>query len=360
MTSTVPSLSAISPPAREPVPTDGEVLLAVTDLHVHFSTDHGELPAVDGVSFSVKRGRTLALVGESGCGKSVTAYAILRLVPKPGRIVRGRMVLYSRRAGPIDITGLGESEDRLYQLRGGLVSMVFQEPMTALSPVHTVGDQISEAILLHREMTAAEARRIGIDMLKKVGVAAPERRFDQYPHEISGGMRQRAVIAMALVCQPELLIADEPTTALDVTTQAQILGLIRSYQHDTGCSVLLITHDFGVVAQTADEVAVMYLGRIVELGNVRDILQRPGHPYTQGLLKSLPSLNASGRLAAIPGMVPSFAAIPSGCGFHPRCAHAMTGLCDVGGAPALRALAPGHAVACVRAEEIAAAAGHAP
>ena len=351
------SLCVIPPAARAPAPTAGEILLAVEDLHAHFPTGHGELPAVDGVSFSIKRGRTLALVGESGCGKSVTAYAILRLVPKPGRIVRGRMILYSQRAGPIDIAALGDSDDQLYQLRGGLVSMVFQEPMTALSPVHTVGDQISEAILLHRDVTTAEARRLGIDMLKKVGVAAPERRYDQYPHEISGGMRQRAVIAMALVCEPELLIADEPTTALDVTTQAQILGLIRSFQHDTGCAVLLITHDFGVVAQTADEVAVMYLGRIVEHGNVRDILRRPGHPYTQGLLKSLPSLNVSGRLAAIPGTVPSFAAIPAGCGFHPRCPHAQAGLCDVGGAPALHALAPGHAVACVRAEEIAAATG---
>jgi oligopeptide/dipeptide ABC transporter ATP-binding protein len=347
------------PPAPESVTTDGEVLLTVEDLHAHFFTEHGELPAVDGVSFSIKRGRTLALVGESGCGKSVTAHAILRLIPTPGRIVRGRMVLYSRRAGTIDIATLEEGDDSLYQVRGGLVSMIFQEPMTALSPVHTVGSQISEAILLHREVTAAAARHMGIDMLRRVGVAAPERRYDQFPHEISGGMRQRAVIAMALVCNPELLIADEPTTALDMTTQAQILGLIKAFQRDTGCSVLFITHDLGVVAQTADDIAVMYLGRIVEHGNVRDILKRPGHPYTQGLLRSLPSLNTGGRLAAIPGVVPSLTAIPTGCGFHPRCPHARTGLCDVGGAPALRTLAPGHSVACVRAEEIAVGNNHA-
>jgi len=263
------------------------------------------------------------------------------------------MVLHSRRAGSIDLAGLEEGDELLYRVRGGLVSIIFQEPVTALSPVHTVGDQISEAILLHRAVAAADARRIGIDMLKRVGVSAPERRFDQYPHEISGGMRQRAVIAMALASNPELLIADEPTTALDVTTQAQILDLIRSYQHDTGCAVLLITHDLGVVAQSADEVAVMYLGRIVEHGSVRDILKHPVHPYTRGLLRSLPSQNAGDRLAAIPGTVPSFAAIPKGCGFHPRCPHAQTGRCDVGGAPPLRALAPGHAAACVRAEEIA-------
>jgi len=342
------------PPAPESVASDGEVLLAVEDLHVHFFTDNGELSAVDGVSFSIQRGRTLALVGESGCGKSVTAYSILRLIPKPGRVVRGRMVLYSRRAGIIDIGGLGEGDDLLYQVRGGLVSMIFQEPMTALSPVHTVGSQISEAILLHREVTAVEARRIGIDMLRRVGVAAPEHRFDQYPHEISGGMRQRAVIAMALVCNPELLIADEPTTALDMTTQAQILGLIKAFQRDIGCSILFITHDLGVVAQTADDIAVMYLGRIVEHGNVHDVLRHPGHPYTQGLLRSLPSLNTGGHLAAIPGAVPSLTAIPAGCGFHPRCPHARAGLCDIGGAPALRTFAPAHSVACVRAEEIAA------
>jgi oligopeptide/dipeptide ABC transporter ATP-binding protein len=231
--------------------------------------------------------------------------------------------------------------------------MIFQEPMTALSPVHTVGDQIAEAILLHQESTPAAARQRAIDMLRKVGVSAPERRVDQYPHEMSGGMRQRVVIAMALVCNPELLIADEPTTALDVTLQAQILGLIKSLQAEIGCSVLLITHDLGVVAQTADEVAVMYLGRIVESGPVRRILKSPAHPYTQGLLRSLPSLNSGGRLASIPGTVPSLSAIPRGCPFHPRCEHAAVGRCDAGAPPPLEEHGPGHRVACVRADELA-------
>ena len=328
------------------------MLLSVEDLCVHFLTRQGALPAVDGVSFTIKRGRTLALVGESGCGKSVTSYALLRLTPSPGRIVRGRVVLRSRRAGVIDITGLREDDDRLYQLRGGLVSMIFQEPMTALSPVHTVGDQISEALRLHRAMPGAEARRAGIDLLRQVGLAAPERHFDHYPHEFSGGMRQRAIIAMALASHPELLIADEPTTALDVTTQAQILGLIKTLQHDIGCAVLLITHDFGVVAQTADDVAVMYLGRIVERGRVRDVLTHPRHPYTLGLLRSLPGADVGGRLAAIPGAVPSFADIPGGCSFHPRCPQAQAGRCDRGGSPVLRLLAPDHAAACIRAEEL--------
>jgi peptide/nickel transport system ATP-binding protein len=334
--------------------TDDEMLLLVEDLGVRFFTDHGDLRAVDGVSLRIDRGRTLALVGESGCGKSVTSYSILRLIQEPGRIVSGRILLFSQRAGRIDITGLGETDDLLYRLRGGLVSLIFQEPATALSPVHRVGDQIVEAIRLHQEVTPAAARRLALDLLKRVGVSAPERRFNQYPHEFSGGMRQRAVIAMALGCKPELLIADEPTTALDVTTQAQILALIKELQRDLGCSVLLITHDFGVVAQMADDVAVMYLGRIVEQGSVRDILRHPRHPYTQGLLRSLPSMNTDGRLAGIPGTVPSLTAIPAGCAFHPRCPHARPGLCDRGSAPPLRPLGPGHAAACLRAEEIAA------
>lgn len=327
-------------------------LLDVVELKTHFFTDDGVLPAVDGVTFSIARGHTLALVGESGCGKSVTSYSILRLIQKPGRIVGGKIMLHSQRSGSIDLAQLDEDDDRLFHVRGGMVSMIFQEPMTALSPVHTVGDQICEAILLHQKPTKAEARQRAIEMLKKVGVSAPERRVDQYPHEMSGGMRQRVVIAMALVCNPELLIADEPTTALDVTLQAQILGLIKSLQREVGCSVLLITHDLGVVAQTADEVAVMYLGRIVETGTVRQLLKTPRHPYTRGLLRSLPSLNSGRRLASIPGSVPLLSAIPSGCPFHPRCEFAMAGQCDIGGPPSLDPVAPGHYVACVRAREI--------
>jgi oligopeptide/dipeptide ABC transporter ATP-binding protein len=333
--------------------TRNDVVLDVEDLQTHFETDEGAwLPAVNGVSFSIRRGRTLALVGESGCGKSVTSYSLLRLIQRPGRIVDGRVTLHSARAGEIEITALPADSAKLREVRGGLVSMIFQEPMTALSPVHTVGSQIAEVILLHTHVSKAEARRRGIEMLGKVGISAPERRYDQYPHEMSGGMRQRVMIAMALVCAPELLIADEPTTALDVTIQAQILGLIRSLQREIGCSVLLITHDLGVVAQTADDVAVMYLGRIVERGSVRDVLKRPRHPYTQGLLRSLPSIDATGRLASIPGTVPALSAIPPGCPFHPRCPHARAGLCDVDGPPLLREIEPQHLAACVRAEEV--------
>jgi oligopeptide/dipeptide ABC transporter ATP-binding protein len=330
-----------------------EPVLEVHELRTHFTTEEGVLPAVDGVSFSITRGRTLALVGESGCGKSVTAYSLLRLIQPPGRIVGGRILLRPARSGDeLDLAGLSDNDDRLFQVRGGLVSMIFQEPMTALSPVHSVGDQINEAILLHQPVSAGQARKIGIEMLHKVGVSAPEKRYDQYPHEMSGGMRQRIVIAMALVCRPEVLIADEPTTALDVTIQAQILQLIKSLQREIGCAVLLITHDLGVVAQTADDVAVMYLGRVVERGSVRQVLKSPRHPYTQGLLQSLPSYNRGSRLASIPGTVPSLHAIPPGCPFHPRCPHAQPGRCDGNGRPLERELAPGHSAACVRAEEI--------
>jgi len=328
-----------------------DAILDVVDLRTHFATPEGSLPAVDGVSFSIERGRLLALVGESGCGKSVTSYSILRLIQKPGRIVAGRILLRPRHGTEIDITQLADDDPRLYRLRGGLVSMIFQEPVAALSPVHTIGSHLMEALQLHEKVSDADARLRGIEILRKVGISAPETRFDQYPHELSGGMRQRVGIAIALICGPELLIADEPTTALDVTIQAQILLLIKTLQRELGCSVLLITHDLGVVAQVADEVAVMYLGRIVERGPVRDLLKRPRHPYTQGLLRSIPSLNTGSRLASIPGSVPALTTIPPGCPYHPRCAFAQEGRCNVGGPPTLRPLGPQH-VACVRAEEI--------
>jgi ABC-type dipeptide/oligopeptide/nickel transport system ATPase component len=267
-------------------------LLEVENLRTSFITPDGTVPAVDGVTFSIARGRTLALVGESGSGKSVTAYSLLRLIQPPGRIVGGKILLRSARAGEIDIAKLGEHSSTLFKVRGGLISMIFQEPMTALSPVHTIGHQIAEAILLHQHTSKAEARHLTIEMLAKCGIAQAAERFDQYPHELSGGMRQRVVIAMALVCRPELLIADEPTTALDVTIQAQILGLIKTLQREIGCSVLLITHDFGVVAQMADDVAVMNHGRIVEHGPVRAVLKNPQHPYTRVLLDALPSRRA--------------------------------------------------------------------
>jgi ABC-type dipeptide/oligopeptide/nickel transport system ATPase component len=268
-------------------------LLEVKNLRVSFFTREGVVGAVQNVSFSLQRGRTLALVGESGSGKSVTASALLRLVQPPGRIVEGRILLRSRRAGEIDIAHLDERSGLLFKVRGGLMSMIFQEPMTALSPVHTVGSQVDEAILMHQEVSPAAARRLTLDMLHKVGLADAERRYEQYPHELSGGMRQRVVIAMALVCRPELLIADEPTTALDVTIQAQILGLIKTLQREIGCSVLLITHDFGVVAQMADDVLVMRGGEIVERGPVRAVLKNPAHAYTRTLLEALPSRRAA-------------------------------------------------------------------
>jgi ABC-type dipeptide/oligopeptide/nickel transport system ATPase component len=264
-------------------------LLEIEDLQTSFFSPDGVVPAVDGVSFTLARGKTLALVGESGSGKSVTAYSILRLIQPPGRITGGKMLLHSERLGDVDLSGLNERSDTLFKVRGGVISLIFQEPMTSLSPVHTVGSQIAEAILLHQSTAASGAREQTVGMLRKVGIARAEACFDQYPHELSGGMRQRVVIAMALVCRPELLIADEPTTALDVTIQAQILGLIKSLQREIGCAVLLITHDFGVVAQMADEVAVMQRGRIVEHGSVRQVLKTPLHAYTRMLLDALPS-----------------------------------------------------------------------
>ncbi len=333
--------------------TGGDVVLDFRELRVHFYTEEGEIRAVDGVSFSMRRGRITALVGESGCGKSVTSYSILRLIQKPGKIVGGSITFTPKEGAPVEITSLAENSEGLFDLRGGKISMIFQEPMTALSPVHTVGNQICEAILLHQDVTEQEARQKAIRMLGKVGIPGPERRIDQYPFEMSGGMRQRVVIAMALVCDPEVLIADEPTTALDVTIQAQIMGLMKGLQKDLGTSILLITHDLGVVAQLADDVAVMYLGRIVERGSVREIMKSPLHPYTQGLLKSLPSLAAKGdRLPSIDGSVPSLTAIPRGCPFHPRCPHAKRGLCDTGRPPPLETVGDDRMAACLRLKDL--------
>jgi ABC-type dipeptide/oligopeptide/nickel transport system ATPase component len=287
-----------TPPATGPLPLP---LLEVRNLRVSFFNPEGIVGAVQNVSFAIQRGRTLALVGESGSGKSVTAHALLRLVQPPGRIIGGNMILRSQREGEIDIAHLDEKSGLLFKVRGGLASMIFQEPMTALSPVHTVGNQIDEAILVHQDVSPAAARRQTLEMLHKVGIQNAAQRYAQYPHELSGGMRQRAVIAMALVCRPELLIADEPTTALDVTIQAQILGLIRSLQREMGCSVLLITHDFGVVAQMADDVVVMRRGEIVEHGTVRAVLRSPQHSYTRTLLDALPSRRPASRLAGTSG-----------------------------------------------------------
>jgi len=328
--------------------------LEIRDLRVTFQTEEGLLPAVDGVSLTLNRGKVLGIVGESGCGKSVTAYSVLRLIRPPGKIAGGEIRFYpADGTAPVDIAALDEKSDQLYKVRGGYISMIFQEPMTALSPVHTIGNQICEAILLHQAVTTAEARVEAIQMLTRVGIPGAERRIDQYPHELSGGMRQRAVIAMALVCRPEILIADEPTTALDVTIQAQILKLIKDLQQELGTSVAFITHDLGVVAQMADEVAVMYLGRVVEWGPVREVLRSPLHPYTISLLKSLPASSSRGdRLPAISGSVPSLTQIPAGCPFHPRCPHAEPGRCDVGSPPESRSFRGNRTAACLRVEEI--------
>jgi oligopeptide/dipeptide ABC transporter ATP-binding protein len=334
---------------------DNKNVLEVEDLRVYFYTEEGEIRAVDGVSFTMQRGRIMALVGESGCGKSVTSYSILRLIQKPGKIMGGSILFHSKDGSHTDITRLAEKSEELFHLRGGQISMIFQEPMTALSPVHTVGNQIAEAILLHQDVSKQEARQKAIDMLAKVGIPGAEKRIDQYPFEMSGGMRQRVVIAMALVCNPEVLIADEPTTALDVTIQAQIMGLIKKLQSELNTSTLLITHDLGVVAQLADDVSVMYLGRIVERANVHTLMKNPRHPYTIMLLKSLPSRAMDkARLPSIKGSIPSLAEMPPGCPFHPRCPFAKKGLCDIGSPPPLEQIGNEHAAACLRWQEITA------
>ncbi len=301
------------PEARTP---DSDVLLEVRGLRTHFHVMDGVVKAVDGVDFKIRRGGTLGLVGESGCGKSVTAHTIMRLIESPpGRIVAGEVWFDDR-----DLLKLTDSEMR--DVRGNDIAMIFQEPMTSLNPVFTVGDQIGEAIRLHQNVNKSEARKRAIESLKMVGLSAPERRARQYPHEMSGGMRQRVMIAMALSCNPKLLIADEPTTALDVTIQAQILELIKELQERTGTALLLITHDLAVVAETVQDVAVMYAGRIVETGRVNDVLLSPKHPYSQGLLNSIPTALKKGKqLSAIEGVVPNPFRMPVGCKFQPRCPY---------------------------------------
>ena len=313
-------------------------LLEVKDLRVYFHTDDGVLKAVDGVSFQIQAGATLGIVGESGCGKSVTAFSILRLLPSPPARYEGGEIIFRGE----DL--LGKTEDELRRVRGNQISMVFQEPMSSLNPIMTVGGQITEALREHRKVPKREAREIGIEMLRRVRIPAPETRFDEYPHQMSGGMKQRAMIAMALVCRPELLIADEPTTALDVTIQAQILELLREVQREFAMSVLLITHDLGVVAETCDTVAVMYAGKIVEYASVNELFDNPRHPYTHGLFRSLPSLsNKKDALEAIPGVVPNPLDFPSGCRFRTRCPLAQD-LCKE--EPPLREIVPHHLVAC--------------
>ena len=323
----------------------GDDLLRVEDLKTYFYTDDGVVRAVDGISFSVAPRETLCIVGESGCGKSVASLSILRLIPRPpGRIVSGHIWFKGR-----DLLALSEREMRA--VRGKDISMIFQEPMTSLNPVFTCGDQIMEALILHEGLDKRGARARAIELLTLVGIPSPEQRVDEYPHQLSGGMRQRVMIAMALACHPAILIADEPTTALDVTVQAQILDLIRRLQHELGMAVILITHDLGVVAEVADRVAVMYAGQVVETCDVREAFKHTLHPYTAGLLASLPRLGARGdHLRVIPGNVPNPAFFPAGCRFHPRCPVA-TDRCRV--EEQRLVMSGGHGVRCWRAPEIA-------
>jgi peptide/nickel transport system ATP-binding protein len=330
----------------------GQTLLSVRNLRTYFQQDEGLVRAVDGVSLDVAAGGTLGVVGESGCGKSVTARSILRIVDRPGRIVEGE-IWFRRRATNgaaaevVDLATLEPNGAEMRAIRGAEIALIFQEPMSSFSPVHSVGSQIVEAILLHQPVSRREARDKAIEMLRRVGVPSPEQRVDQLSNQLSGGLRQRAMIAMALSCHPTLLIADEPTTALDVTTQTQILELMRQLQREDGMAIMLITHDLGVVAEMATDVAVMYLGRVVEQAPVDAIFHAPRHPYTRALLRSIPRMRVRSRerLTPIAGAVPHPYDRPTGCPFHPRCESFMAGTCDRR-TPSLRPVGDHHAVSC--------------
>jgi peptide/nickel transport system ATP-binding protein len=333
------------------VSSRAEALLSLRNLKTYFAQDEGVVKAVDGVSFDLYPGVTLGVVGESGCGKSVTARSILRIVDRPGRIVDGQ-IWFRRPAadgggGVVDLATLDSNGAEMRSIRGAEIALIFQEPMASFSPVHSVGNQIDEAIRLHQPVGRRQARARTIEMLRRVGVSSPEQRVDQLANQLSGGLRQRAMIAMALSCQPTLLIADEPTTALDVTTQTQILELMRQLQREDGMAIMLITHDLGVVAEMATDVVVMYLGRVVEQGPVDAIFHAPRHPYTRALLRSIPRIRARARerLVPIAGSVPHPYARPAGCPFHLRCTEFMAGTCDRR-EPELRPVDDGHAVSC--------------
>ncbi len=356
----------------------GEPLIEVKDLRVQFDVREGIIKAVDGVTFDIKRGQTLGVIGESGCGKSVTARAILNMVPRPGKIVGGE-ILYHRRARTngsevtetVNLIELDPDGPEIRQIRGGEIAMIFQEPMSSLTPVYTAGSHIIEAVTLHRlvpvrkvgsqmvetirahrHVSKQEAREIAIEMLRKVGIPNPEERVDSYPHQLSGGQRQRVMIAIALSCQPEMLIADEPTTALDVSIEAQILDLMRELQEEVNMAIMFITHNLGVVAEMAEEVVVMYLGKVVERADVVKIFYEPKHPYTRALLQSIPHVGKKSRqrLASIKGMVPDPFHLPSGCLFHPRCPDFMPGKCDRL-EPQWTRVEDGHWVRCLLYEE---------
>lgn len=322
-------------------------ILRVENLVTSFRTEYGVLRAVDGVSFSIEKGKTLGIVGESGCGKSVTSLSVMRLLPKPSGHIESGAILFDG----MDLTQL--LPDEMRKIRGNRISMIFQEPMTALNPVHRVGKQLQEVFLLHHpEKNSRQIHSDSIQLLKKVGIPDPERRMKEYPHQQSGGMRQRVMIAMALACSPDLLIADEPTTALDVTIQAQILDLMKSLQNESGMSVILITHDLGVIAETCDDVIVMYAGQVVESASVIDLFRSPRHPYTKGLLKSIPRLDTPNKqiLNTIEGMVPDLKALPSGCRFQNRCVFA-TEECSIN-PPPVELVAENHKVTCYHWKEI--------
>jgi peptide/nickel transport system ATP-binding protein len=324
-------------------------LLSVQNLKIRIQMDNGEMKAVDGVDFEIHKGKTLGLVGESGCGKSLTSRAIISINPKECE-TSGSIVYRSDNEASLkklDLLSLNPTGKQIRSIRGRKIAMIFQEPMTAFSPMYTIGNQIMEAIQIHRTKNKKEAKKIALEMLAKVGISDQEKRFDQYPHEFSGGMRQRAMISMALSCNPEILIADEPTTALDVTIQAQVLELMRSLQAELGMAILLVTHDLGIIAQMCDEVAVMYLGKIVEQAPVKEIFYNPKHPYTKGLLKSMPRLGGdkSKRLDSIEGSVPMPINMPPMCGFYERCKDRIEGVCNTQAVPKTR-ISDQHSVRC--------------
>jgi peptide/nickel transport system ATP-binding protein len=321
-----------------------DTLLNIKGLRTHFFTDNGEVPAVDGVDIYINKGEILGVVGESGCGKSVTSLSVMRLIPTPpGKIVGGAIEFKGE-----DLVSV--TEKRMRKLRGNEIAMIFQEPMTSLNPVFTIGDQIGETVRLHRNMSKKEGRLHAIEMLKKVGIPRPESIVDEYPHQLSGGMRQRVMIAMAMSCDPELLIADEPTTALDVTIQAQILDLMRKLNKETGAAIMMITHDLGVVAEMCDRVVVMYAGKVIEEGDVRTIFKNPQHPYTKGLIQSVPRMDDKlDRLYSIPGNVPTPGSMPIGCRFAPRCEYVMDKCHQA--LPELVTVEPGHKCSCWLSEE---------
>ncbi|GAB3437074.1 ABC transporter ATP-binding protein [Flindersiella endophytica] len=337
---------------RKPTDTvdlgDTDILLKIEGLKTHFFTSEGVVKAVDGVDISVPKGKTVCVVGESGCGKSITARSVMQLVDPPGKILEGKVHWRAGDDGWVDLAKLGSRSEELRRVRGGEIGMVFQEPMASLSPMYTVGDQLIEAILLHQPLSKEKARERAIQQLRTVGIPQPEQRIDAYPFQLSGGMCQRVMIAIALSCDPVLLIADEPTTALDVTTQARILDLLQDLQEQTGMAMMFITHDLGVVAEIADEVVVMYLGTVVEQGSVDEIFSRPKHPYTKALLRSIPTMRGTGerqKLAAIRGMVPHPQNRPAGCPFHTRCEFAMPGVCDTE-SPDVTTFEDGHLTRC--------------